>query len=155
MYTSSDPFTCRHSQSDKEHGYKKYGYGKWNFVDGNVTSHFQTIITNPQINASGIEVTENLLKLLLESAIKTSQFFIDTFGERRGKKIHTDSNSLPKCAKILRGNNVQDPIIGIFFEKVIWERSQFIYLSYIHSMHTYVHHSRPPGKLKKYKINVF
>ena len=86
MYTSSDPFTRRHSQSDKEHGYKKYGYGKWNFVDGNVTSHFQTIITNPQINASGIEVTENLLKLLLESAIKTSQFFIDTFGVE-GEKI--------------------------------------------------------------------
>ena len=102
VYTSSDSFTCRHSQCDKEHGYKKYGYGKWDFVDGNVTSHFQTIITNPQINASGIEVTENLLKLLLDSAIKTSQFFIE-LRLLEGKKIHTDTNSFHKYVKILRG----------------------------------------------------
>ena len=101
MYTSSDSFTCRNSQSDKEHGYKKYGYGKWDFVDGNVTSHFQTIITNPQINASGIEVTENLLKLLLDSAIKTSQFFIE-LRLLEGKKIHTDTNSFHKYVKILK-----------------------------------------------------
>ena len=44
--TGPDPFTGSDSQSDKEHCHKKYGDGKRNFVDSNISSHFKTIITN-------------------------------------------------------------------------------------------------------------
>ena len=61
MNAGPDAFTGGDTQSDEEHGDKKQGDTKRDFVNRDIPRHLHAIAPNSQIDTRCIEITENML----------------------------------------------------------------------------------------------
>ena len=70
MNAGPDALAGRDANGDEEHGDKEQSDGEWDFVNGNVASHFHAVVSNFQIDACGIKITKDMLQLPLHPGVE-------------------------------------------------------------------------------------